>query len=186
MKKSIVILTLLMLVFSAYLTAATSFVVFREITKDKTNCSTYQLVKQVKPDYPLGKLKQTDKKGWLVQLYKDGGDGIISPLDSNGLPTGDDVMVTDPFHFNASQKLVFPMKQAWQMNAFRFADSDSSGQAFIGDNIYLRIFNSASVAKADKYIVSDKLHTITAGNNVINYAPGNGWSEKGWIVFKMK
>jgi hypothetical protein len=185
-KKSIVFLALLMLIFSTFLSAVTSFVIFRELTMDEASCKTYQLVLAEKSDYPLGKIKQTDKKGWLVQLYKDGGDGIINPLDNKGNPTGDDIMITDPFNFNASQKLAFPMKQAWHMNAYRFAPGDSLGQVSIGDRIFVRIFNNASIAKANKYLVSHKLYTISEGNEVVNYIPDYGWDKKGWITFKLK
>lgn len=175
-----------MLIFSTVLSAIPSIVVIREVAEKESVCTTLQLVQIENSDYPVGMIKQTDKKGWRVQLYKDGGDGVISPLDAKGNPTGDDQIVTDPFNVNSAQKLVFPIKRVWLMNGYKFADADSAGQVFISDKIYVRVFNNASISKADKYLVSHSLYTVPQKNEVVNYIPDYGWDSKGWIKFRNK
>jgi len=184
MNKSFLLIPVIMLIFTGMLSAVFSMVVFREITDEGTTCKTLQLVMEQNKKYPVGMDKTHKDFGWKVQLYKDGGDGIISPLDKEGNPTGDDIMITDPFHLNTSQPLVFPITRAWQMAGYRFTARDTTGEAFYGDKIYLRIFNHKDIAKADKYIVSHKLYTIPETNDAVNYVPAYGWDKQGWITFR--
>ncbi|GEM_PF-2486895 len=182
-RKAILVMVTLLLGMG-YLTAQPSFVTFREMVDKESVSATCNLVLQENPKYTIGFAKTPAQERWLVQLYKDGGDGKISPLDKQGRPTGDDIMVTDNTHFNVSQGLYFAVPHVWMLSAYRFFAPGEEGEVWQGDKIYVRIFNGASVDKADKYLVSHTLYTIPAANDVTSYVPDYAWDERGWITFR--
>lgn len=186
MKGKILLLLALLFVLSGYLVAQPIFITFREMADKQSVAATCSLVLQEAPEYPVGFVKTPVEERWLIQLYKDGGDGKINPLDKLGKPTGDDIMVTDSTHFNVSQGLYFAVPYVWMMSAFRFFAPGEEGEVWQGDKIYVRIFNNTSLDKADKYVVSHTLYTIPASNDVTSYVPDYGWDARGWISFRDK
>lgn len=179
------ILLVLLIVFAATLLQAQSMmVIFREVTPNGTNAQTLELIRMEDPSYPIGSNVPAKNERWLIQAYRDGGDGIISPLDSLGNATGDDLRLTDPVHLKVSQGLYFALQNVWMMAGLRFTPGDDDAQAWPGDKIYIRIFNNTSIAKADKYIVAHSLYTIPATNASLSYVPEFGWDKAGWITFR--
>lgn len=184
-RKALAVLSMLLLGIG-YLIAQPSFVTFREMVAKESVSVTRSLVLKENPQYTIGFVKTPAQQRWLVQLYKDGGDGKISPLDKQGRPTGDDIMVTDSTHFNVSQGLYFAVPHVWMLSAFRFFAPGEEGEVWQGDKIYVRIFNNSSLEKADKYLAPHTLYTIPKSNDVTSYVPDYAWDERGWISFRDK
>lgn len=115
---------------------------------------------------------------WVVQLYKDGGDGIISPLDPiTHAPTGDDVIAYTNTSSQTQQGVYFLTNTLWTMLSIRFYNDGVTGNTFQGDQVYLRIFNATSIALATKTIVFNILYTIpTATATADVTSQGLGWS----------
>jgi len=115
---------------------------------------------------------------WVVQLYKDGGDGIISPLDPiTHAPTGDDVIAYTNTSSQTQQGVYFLTNTLWTMQSIRFYNDGVTGNTFQGDQVYLRIFNATSIALATKTIVFNILYTIpTATATADVTSQGLGWS----------
>ncbi len=174
----------LILLTGGILYAQNPIVIFREVVPKDESTQTLKLIRMEKPDYPIGSDVPPRDSRWLIQAYRDGGDGIISPLDSLGNTTGDDLRLTDPVHLKVSQGLYFPVEFVWMMAALRFNAGDDDAQAWPGDRIYLRIFNNTSIAKSNKYIVSHSLYVIPETNATISYVPEYGWDKQGWITFR--
>jgi len=183
--KAKVILTLLLILFSiGSAFSISSMVVFRERVEKGDTTQLLKLVLKEKPEYPVQFVKTPKEIRWVMQLYKDGGDGIISPLDSLSNPTGDDILINHPSHLNASQGIYFAVNYMWVSNGISFYPKGESKDAWQGDKIYLRIFNNTSIDKADKYIVSHTLYQVPVANAAVEYAPDYGWDTRGWISFR--
>lgn len=177
-------LLLIALLLSTFLSATPNTIIFREAAAKGDTTQTLKLVLQEKPDYPVLYKKTNLEERWLIQLYKDGGDGVISPLDDQGKPTGDDMIVNHPSHLQSSQGLYFAISYIWTMNGITFYEPGQTEDAWQGDKVYLRIFNNTSIEEANKYIVSHSLFTVPPTNTVVMYIPDFGWDEKGWINFR--
>lgn len=184
MAKTRFLFLILMLFVNLSLFSVPTFLVIRETVEKGDTTETCKLVLRENPAYTVGFIRTPIEQRWLIQLYKDGGDGIISPLDSLGNPTGDDIMVTDSTHFKVSQGLSLPIAGVWPMSALKFEEPGSGGQVWHGDRIYIRIFNNASIDKADKYIVAHTLLKIMPANEVLEYVPDYAWDKQGWITFR--
>ncbi len=166
--------------------AINTTVLFREIAAKGDTTQTLKLILKEKPDYPVAFVKVPEKGRWLIQLYKDGGDSIISPLDNEGNPTGDDILINHPSHLQSSQGLHFTISHFWTMNGINFFPPGKNQDAWQGDKVYLRIFNNSSIEEADKYIVSHTLFTTPNSNEVVAYVPDYGWDARGWISFRIQ
>jgi hypothetical protein len=182
--KNIILILAFILGISGLLFGEFNIVTFREVVDPDTLALTRQLVLQQDPEFPIGKLSTPPEKRWLVQVYKDGGDGIISPLDSLGNPTGDDKMLTDPVHMRGTQWLYFPISYAWLAFSLKFYPQGENGQAWQGDKIYMRIFNNVSLNNSTKYLVFKSLYTIPTFNDNVSIIPDYSWDKQGWIPIK--
>ena len=182
--KSKIVLALMLTLAIGLLTADMNIVIFRNIVAHDDTTETLKLVLQEFPDYPVTSENTPREEQLIIQLYKDGGDGIINPLDEQGNPTGDDVMITNPVHNLSKQGLFFKVPFAWLMNVLVFNAPDEEGEAWQGDSIYLRIFNSTSIETATKYLVSHTLFQIPSENTTVNYTPDYGWDARGWFEFR--
>lgn len=133
------------------------------------------------PGYPTGYPYPTPATGfgkWYIQFYTDGGDGIISDVDSNGNPGGDDMLSTGIA--NTVQYLSFGPTGGLVMSSSTFTPVGGAGNTHPGSRIFLRIFNDTSIAAADKYFNFTGLYTITtATTQNVNILPTYGWSS--WI-----
>ncbi len=117
---------------------------------------------------------------WRWQWYKDGGDGVISPLDpvTHG-PTGDDVICTgavDPPNTNGVVGL--SPTGAWTPSAITFNPPGSpGGNTTDGDRVFIRIFNNNQIAAATKSMTFTALYTITADalQNITPFVPAYAW-----------
>ncbi len=118
---------------------------------------------------------------WRYQWYKDGGDGIISPLDEFGNPTGDDVVSVGSVGESGNTQGVVSLgpNQCWNPSAATFQPTYAPypKNTIMGNRIYLRIFNAPTIAAATKSIAFTALYTITAANNqlISPYIPTYAW-----------
>ncbi len=116
---------------------------------------------------------------WRFQWYKDGGDNVISPLSEYGLPTGDDIEAIGLFNPGNTTGTVFltPV-QTWVPSSAIFTYAGGAGNTFIGDKVYIRIFNASTIAAATKYMSFTSLYTITTiGTQTIQpFVPAYAWS----------
>jgi len=115
---------------------------------------------------------------WVYQFYRDGGDGIISPLDpvTHG-PTGDDQIATGTNTYTTGPILIGPTG-LWSPTAAVFNPVGSTGgNTFVGDRIFLRFFNAPTIAAATKSMAFTQLYTITSSSpqNVSPYIPQYAW-----------
>ena len=183
------ILVILILLLTSILSVANASVVnimvfFKDIAPQGDTIQTVQLILKEIPDYPVKFTKTPEESRILMQLYKDGGDGIISPLDSLGNPTGDDIIITHASHLWASQGIQLAIRNKWVSNGISFYPSGDKDDAWQGDSVYFRIFNAPTIKTATKYIVSHSLYTVPNTNTVLTYVPTYGWDKKGWVKFR--
>jgi hypothetical protein len=179
MKMNKLVLVFILLFTAALMFGQTASVAFRDAT-----VGTRDLVRLEDPAYPNA--TPTTYARYWVQLYKDGGDGIMSPLDGLGNPTGDDILATCQSHLSgAFYPLAFGPAGAWAPSAFIFADAGGPGNTWKGDNVFVRIFNGTTIAGATKTIVFNGFYTVplAAGAYLpsIIPAPINYWSA--WVPF---
>lgn len=184
MKKSYFLIICFIVLIGGILKALPIVVGFREYVTQGDSTTTLKLVLNEDPGYPVGFDNNSTDQMWLIQVYKDGGDGIISPLDVNGLPTGDDVTATDTLMFNPKQRLKLRVPYAFNLQPLRFFAHGEKGQVQQGDKIYVRIFNNSSLDKANKYIVAHTLYSIPYDNIRTEYVPDYAWDKQGWITFR--
>lgn len=184
MKKHLLMTVTLLLLLCGVLSALPIMVVFSETVDKTAQTKTYSLIMQENPDYPAGFDKKNAPGRWIIQLYKDGGDDKISPLDENGMPTGDDEMITDSLLFNATQLLDLVVPYTLNLRLIRFFAKGEKGQAQQGDKVYLRIFNASSIEEATKYLVAHTLYSIPYDNVKLSYVPDYAWDKQGWITFR--
>jgi hypothetical protein len=110
---------------------------------------------------------------WLIQLYETT-DDIVSPLDTIGNPTGDDVMITDALNLNSAQYLLLLNATGLvSMSAIRFYTTSQAAQ---GDKVYLRLFNAHTIAAATKYIQYLVPYTVPVTNANVELDPTYGWT----------
>jgi hypothetical protein len=140
----------------------------------------YTTGSRILAEYPTYTTIATGDK-WLAQLYKDGGDNVISPLDNSGNPTGDDIMVTDALNANATQYVTVTLAAGnpyVTLLAIRFYPGTS--QASQGDKVYMRIFNAHTIAGATKYMASVNLYTVPTSTATVEMDNILGWTAS-WI-----
>ncbi len=177
MKTSKLFLIIFMLVTICNIFAAFYTITFRETAATGVPTTTRTSVLTQNASYPLSPLPAAADR-WVIQVYKST-DNIISPLNSSGLPTGDDIVTVT--NVPSTQGLVFATTNVWLMSSLRFYDDGVTGNTYAGDKVYLRIFNASSIASATKYIESTSLYTIPSANATVNYIPTYGWSS--WVTF---
>ena len=147
--------------------------------KDQSNPNqTHDLVikraSELGLEYPN---RPAEEHQWIVQIYKDGGDGIISPLDPKTyLPTGDDeIAVTNE---DAAHGVFFLTDTLWTMRSTKFFKDRATGNTFPGDLVYLRIFDASEIAKAKKCITSKALYQVPSTTSLKDVADQDmGWSD---------
>ncbi len=130
----------------------------------------------------------TSANRWRYQYYTDGGDGIISPLDGNGAPTGDDFISLATNAYTTGTVSLTPAN-LWAPTAAIFAESPGTGNTYIptdggyaGDKVFLRIFNANTIAAATKSMVFTSLYTLTTGTTqtISPYIPAYAWGP--WVA----
>lgn len=171
----LLILTILLLSTLGVLVAQNAIVGF-----SNTSRVTYDLLNLEYPGgaYPRG----TSAAGrWMVQFYKDGGDGTIAALDPiTKLPLGDDEPLTNTNN-NQLVSIATNPTYGWATGAgVIFPPTATAVNGLIGDQVYGRIFNSDAIATATKYIVFNGMYTVLSTTNqtcniLTNLTPA-GWS----------
>jgi hypothetical protein len=128
--------------------------------------------------YPLGTTTPTQQ--YKVVYYNAGINGVIDPLSSAGLPTIDDVLITNGPGANPQPVTCAPPgAHGWtQTQGYTIAATGDAVNTFIDNNIYCRIFNSNDLATATKYIVPAAAYTVLASPAAQNPSPitMGGWS----------
>jgi len=150
-----------------------------QVTFKDTNAAlvTRNLILQENTAYPTGTGIPVNQQ-WIVQSYVSY-DDVIDLLDANANTTGDDVMITG--QTNSSFGLKFLNNGYWGSSATTYNEAGGAGTAFQGDKVYVRIFNSTSIATATKYIVFTALYTVgTTTPQSIQCTPTYAWSP--WIT----
>jgi hypothetical protein len=148
-------------------------VTFRDILSPYT---TNSRILEENPSYGVSPLPAVDVR-WIIQLYKTT-DSVIDPLDGNGNPTNDDVMVTDPLNLNATQYLVV-LDATGRITTLAIRFYPGTSQASQGDKVYLRIFNAHTIASATKYIEFLAPYTVPVANYNLEVDPTYAWTA--WI-----
>lgn len=162
----------LVLMFIITVFAVALFGQYTQVTFNDLSTATRTLVLSENNAYPIAP-PVGDR--WVVQLYKTT-DDTVDPLDTSANPTNDDVLVTG--NQNSTYGLTFLPNQYWGSSAIRFYPS-GTGTAFHGDKVYLRIFNSNSIATATKYIQFLRPYTVPSSNATVPVTlsvPPYGWS----------
>ncbi len=129
----------------------------------------------------------TSANRWRFQWYKDGGDGVISPLDpvTHG-PTGDDELAVGNVTPGNTQGVVgLAPTGAWSPAAAGFDPVGSAlGNTHQGDRVFIRIFNHNQIAMATKSMAFTALYTITTTTNqtISPFVPSYAWGP--WEPFE--
>ncbi len=183
MKTTKLLLILFMLIMIGNMFAAFINLTVREVQTGPMVTLTRAKILLESPTYGTGTQPPLADR-WVIQYYTSP-NGVIDPLGTDGLPTGDD-FVTAFYNGTSTQKLVFANASTWLTSTIRVYDDGVTGNTWQGDKVYLRIFNSNSIATATKYIQSTALYTLPTGATTLNYiaqrpavAPDYGWSD--WI-----
>ncbi len=125
----------------------------------------------------------TSANRWRFQWYKDGGDGIISPLNADGTPGGDDEIATgNTIPGNTQGTVGLAPTGAWTPSGAGFDPAgSSSGNTHVGDRVYIRIFNHNQIASATKSMAFTALYTITSTGlqNISPFVPSYAWGP--WV-----
>jgi hypothetical protein len=169
MKRLIIIGTLTLILLSL-LEAVPITVTFRD-----TSQATRNLVLQEDPAYPNS--TPTTYPRFYVQLYKSV-DDIINPLSMYGQPTGDDVALTNT---NGNQTLAFGPTGTWNSSGLICPDPIANPLPNVayhssGAKVYIRVFNSTTIATATRYFSSTSLYTILSATTNVIYIPSYGWT----------
>jgi len=179
MKYSNLLFIVVLLTVAGTLFAAPITLTFKDATT-----ATRALVWAENPSYPSPTPTDGSYSRWAVRVYKST-DNVIDPLGSDGLPTGDDVAVTNT---GSTQFLGFGPTGGWTGNTPSLicpdpiATPDPNVAYHTSSNkVYIRIFNSTSIATATKYFQATSLYTILSANATITYIPNYGWSS--WVTF---
>jgi hypothetical protein len=164
-------------IFTALFAQAPVSVVFTN-----TNNTTYTLLNQEYPGgaYPLG----ATGVRWVAQYYLDGGDGVNSPLDpATKLPTGDDVLLTNPNN-NQIVTIGTAPTRPWTSGGISFPYSATEINGLVGATIYVRIFNSTTIETATKYIQFNGHYTVGTGAvQSVNILTNVAMSAFGWSAW---
>jgi len=178
MKQFKFVLVIFLLLCAGSILAAPVTLTFKDATT-----ATRTLVWAENPTYPSPTPTDGSYIRWIVRVYKST-DNVINPLGSDGLPTGDDVAVTNT---GGAQQLSFGPTGGWTGNTPSLICPDpiatpdpNIAYHTSGNKIYFRIFNSNSIATATKYFQATSLYTILSANATITYIPTYGWSA--WIT----
>ena len=120
--------------------------------------------------YPAG--AGTAANRWKLVIYKST-DNIINPL-VNGLPTGDDVILTNPQDNN--NPVILDVNIAPGPSGKLNLNAVVVHVSIIPTYIYGRIFNSVDVSTATKYMSFTAPYYVAAGQPVnVNIIPDYGW-----------
>lgn len=107
--------------------------------------------------------------GSLVQVIRDGGDGVISAPDVSGNPTGDDALAAaslTPFSINGVSKLGVPGAFAADLAMILFGNVTANGVCFVdsaGHSFYLRAWNNSTPTAATCYAETAMLDARSVG-----------------------
>jgi PKD repeat protein len=139
-----------------------------------TSQATRNLVLQEDPAYPNA--TPTTYPRFYVQFYKSV-DDIINPLSIYGQPTGDDVALTNT---GGNQTLALGPTGLWYANGLICPDPIANPVPTVayhssGAKVYIRVFNSTSIATATRYFSSTSLYTILSATTNVTYIPTYGW-----------
>jgi len=161
------------IVFALFLIVA--FTLFAQNAQVKFQDETSTTAGYLNLEYPGGSYPAgagpADQR-WKMVIYKST-DNIIDPL-VNGLPTGDDVVLTNPDQGNAPVILnvLLSPGTTYKLN-LSYAVIHVS---MIPTYIYGRLFNSTSVATATKYMSFTAPYYVAAGLPVnVPIMPNYGW-----------
>lgn len=152
---------------------------FNDTASVNSTTVTHTLVLSEDASYPLSPAVENQ---WVVQLYGAGTNGLIDPPNTDGTPGGDDFLVNAANHQNATQGLKFFTGGRWQPTAIRIQQPTdgvayTNAQIFPGDPVFVRIYNSPSIATATKYIQFLTTHPVPATGTTTNViTAGLGWS----------
>ncbi len=181
MKTTKLLLILFMLIMIGNMFAAFINLTVREVQTGPMVTLTRAKILLESPTYGTGAQPPLADR-WVMQFYTSP-NGVIDPLGTDGLPTGDD-FVTAFYNGTSTQKIVFANASTWLTSTVRVYDDGVTGNTWQGDKVYLRIFNSNSIATATKYIQATALYTLPTGATTLNYiaqrpavAPDYGWSD---------
>ena len=120
--------------------------------------------------YPAG--AGTAANRWKLVIYKST-DNIINPL-VNGLPTGDDVILTNPQDNN--NPVILDVNIAPGPSGKLNLNAVVVHVSIIPTYIYGRIFNSVDVSTATKYMTFTAPYYVAAGQPVnVDIIPNYGW-----------
>jgi hypothetical protein len=121
--------------------------------------------------------RPAEEQQWVVQIYKDGGDGVISPLDPKTLlPTGDDVVAVT--NEDTTQGAFFLTNTLWTIRSTKFFKDNATGNTFQGDMVYLRIFDASDIAKATQCITFKNLYKVPAVTALVDVSSQEyGWTD---------
>jgi hypothetical protein len=176
MKKSLLLLLLFTTLLGANLFGQYITGIFRDIQTPFTAGS------RILAENPSYTTLPADQK-WLVQLYEDGGDQVVSPLDASGNPTGDDVLVTDvTLNQNSAQYVTLTMVTTnpyVNLLAIRFYPT--SGQVMQGERCFLRFFNAHTIAAATKSFAFNTTYLVGTSNFTVEMDNIAGLGE--WVTF---
>lgn len=170
-------LIFILLCFVVNLVAVPITLTFRD-----TSTTTRTLIRAEDPAYPQPTPTDGSYARWVYKVYKTT-DSVIDPLGSDGLPTGDDVAVTNT-GFQGYVNIGPTGGVTFNAPAFNALDPGSDPNIAYhssGNKIYYRIFNANSVAEATKYIEWAAPYTILSATATISMVPTPGWSPAGWI-----
>jgi hypothetical protein len=180
---------ILMILVMILLTTSMLLAVPITLTYRDTSTATRSLIWTELPTYPSPTPTDGSYDRWIYKMYKTT-DNVIDPLDSNGNPTGDDVLATNyiqqGFVDNEGKLNLGPTGgftvNSPALNAYDAGASETLIYHSIGQKIYLRVFNSSSLATATKSIAWATPLTVLSATATINFTPTPGWSAVGWVT----
>ena len=135
--------------------------------KDTTG-TTYATLSAEYPGgaYPLG----TAAGRYKVVYYNAGANGVIDPLDTDGNPTNDDVLInngTNPQDVTCAP----PGVHGWTQTVGYTVPETGTVNTLVGHNVFCRIFNSSDLSTATKYIQPANAYVILPAPTVQNPSP---------------
>jgi hypothetical protein len=166
---------------------AAMFAVPITLTYRDTTTATRTLIWAELPTYPSPTPTDGTYDRWIYKMYMTT-DSVIDPLDANGNPTGDDVLATNyvqqGFADNQGKVNLGPTGgftiNSPALNAYDQGASETLIYHSIGQKIYLRVFNSSSLATATKSFTWAAPVTVLSATATINITPTPGWGT--WVT----
>jgi hypothetical protein len=152
------------------------------LTFRDTSTATRTLIWAENPSYPQPTPTDGSYERWIYKVYKTT-DSVIDPLGSDGLPTNDDVAVTNVGHtgnvnIGPTGGVTF---NAPGINCPDPGSDPNVAYHSSGHKIYYRIYNASSVAAATKYLVWASPYTVLSATATVNFTPTPGWAASGWF-----